>query len=124
MKTTKKEFAEQVREHIVNRLSEDKYTELPLQLNAVVEGFKNWYVPYEQKRTPNRQAAFIGWLMRLPSELSVEFTNHGVYETLKSWFENCGEPYKEQSSDKELHWYLHFIHREFSNLCKKNGVEF
>jgi hypothetical protein len=120
MRTTKKEFKNQIQEHIIKCLSTDQYTELHFQLNEVVEAFKNWYSPYEQKRFPNRQEAFQDWLMGLPSELSVEYTNYGISETLKSWFENCGETYKEQKD--ELKFYTYLIYREFQSLCKQNKI--
>lgn len=133
MRTTNKEFKDQVQAHILDRLhTEDelinkltvKSNYYHFVLQEVVKEFKNWYGPYEQKFTPNKYAAFQNWLMGLPSQFSVEFTNYGINQALKQWFETCGESYKEQSSDKELQTYLHLITREFNTLCKKNGVEF
>lgn len=124
MKTTNKLFKTQVQKHIIEGLSEDQHTELDQQLQDAVKGFNNWYGPHEQKRTPNRQKAFQEWLMCLPSELNTEFTNYEINQTLKGWFENVGEGYKERDSDKASDLYTALVYREFNTLCKQNGVKF
>jgi hypothetical protein len=124
MKTTNKVFKDQIQAHIIEGLSEDQHTELPLQLQDAVKGFNNWYGKYEQKRKPNRQKAFQEWLNCLPSELSTEFTNYGINQTLKGWWETADQEYKEQDSDKEANLYTALVYREFNTLCKKNGIQF
>lgn len=124
MKTTKKEFKEQVQQHILECLSTDETTNQKEQLERVIKEFMNWYSPYEKKRTPNRQQAFSEFLMCLPSCLSVEYEHHNIYHTLKSWYENCGATYKEQDTTKESQLYHNLIYREFNTLIKKNGLEF
>lgn len=122
MKTTKKEFKNQVQEHILNSLDEQETTNPKEQLQNVVSEFKNWYSPYEQKMHPNRQEAFTDWMNGLPSCLNTEFTNYGINQTLKSWYENCGETYKEHDSDKESQLYRNLVYREFNTLLKKNDL--
>jgi hypothetical protein len=122
MRTTNKIFKDQIQEHILNGLSEDISSEQRDQLKAVVDSFHNWYSPYEQKRTPNRQEAFKEFLNGLPSELHLEWTNYGVNQTLNKWFTTAGEVYKEKSSDKDLDTYHNLVYREFNNLLKKNDL--
>lgn len=122
MKTTKKEFKEQVQKHILESLSEDYGSNPKEQLEAVTKGFQNWYSPYE-KMNLNKQEAFTQWLQGLPSELNTEFTYHGINKTLASWFENVGEPYKDRDGDKEAQQYYHLVYREFNTLLKKEGVK-
>lgn len=122
--TTRKGFKEQVQNYIMDRLSMDEHEELAFQLNAVVEGFKNWYGLYEQKRTPNRQEAFIEWLKGLPSELNVDYMNDVIVETYRSWFKAIGESQKKMKEEKEIEWFYYLIFREFQTLCKKEGVKF
>lgn len=124
MRTTKKEFKEQIREHILACLSDDVKTDVKEQLQNVVCEFHSWYGPYEQKRTPNKHEAFKGFLLGLPSCFNAEFTHYGISQTLKGWFERCGETYKEQEVDKEVKLYYHLVTREFQWFCQKNGVDF
>lgn len=122
MRTTNKAFKEQVRTHIINRLSEDETNVLSEQLENVMDEFRSWYSPYEQKRTPNKHDAFKSFLMGLPSCLSAEFTYYNISESLKEWFTACGEEYKEAPEHKESELYYHLIAREFFALCEKNSV--
>jgi hypothetical protein len=124
MGTTNKEFKDQVQIHILERLSTDETEETRQQLLDVINGFNDWYGAYEQKRTPNIEAAFKEWLLGLPSSLNIEFEYYTIHQTLKQWFEDTGSEYKEQSSDKEAELYYHLIVREFRVLCRKNGLDF
>lgn len=114
MKTTNKLFKSQVQEHILNNMSED--------FGNVIKDFQSYYHPTTQKLIPNRQEAFTSWLQGLPSTLDVEYTNHGIHETLKTWFENVGETYKDRDSDKEAQLYYNLVYREFNTLLKKNDL--
>lgn len=124
MRTTNKAFKTLVQEHIIERLSDDQFTELHFQLNEVVESFYNWYCKNEQKRTPNKYTAFQEWLMGLPSCINIEFMNYEIMMTLKGWFETVGDVYKERDSEKEVALYLHLVTREFEVLCKKHNIKF
>jgi hypothetical protein len=125
MKTTNKAIKDQIQKHIIEGLSEDTYQSTKMQLQQVKEEFYNWYSPYEQKRTPNKQEAFKEFMNGLPSCLNMEYTYHGIHTTMRSWFENAGETYKEPKDDsKEADLYGSLIYREFNTLCKKNGVQF
>lgn len=123
MRTTKKEFKEQIQEHILNRLSTDETENPKEQIQNVIAEFHNWYSPYEQKHTPNCQEAFSNWLNCLPSGINLEWTYRGVNKTLKSWFENMGETYKDRDTDKEAILYHHLVYREFNTLAKKNDLK-
>jgi hypothetical protein len=124
MRTTTKAFKDQVQKHILSGLSTDETEDVKQQLQNTVDGFKNWYTLYEQKITPNRYDAFKEWLLGLPSQMSIEYTYYNIFQTLKTWFENCGAVYEEKDSDVEAPLYYHLVVREFMTLCKKNGVEF
>ena len=124
MRTTKREFKQQVQEHIIERLGTDYYTELKDQLQDTVTQFNDWWGDYEQKHQPNKHEAFKDWLLGLPSQLNIEYCDYNISSSLREWFRNCGEEYKEQGITKERIWYMHLITREFATLCKKNGVEF
>lgn len=124
MRTTHNCFKNQIHGHILNSvLSEDHGSTPKEQLSAVVEGFHNWYGPYEQKRIPNRQDAFIDWSWGLPSEWNVEYTNYNINETVKNWFSACGENYKEpKDSSKTNDLYMGLLYREFNTLLKQNDL--
>lgn len=123
MRTTNKVFKAQIQEHVLERLCTD-YTEDPKQqLEGVINEFKSWYSPYEKKRTPNRYEAMKEFLLGLPSCLDVEYTYYNISQTLKNWYENVGETYKQNDSDKEAIWYYHLVIRELFNLCNKYKVE-
>ena len=121
MKTTNKLFKSQVQEHILGALDEELNT-VEEQLQNVVEGFHNWYGRHEQKMVPNHQEAFVSWMNGLPSEFNTEYTNYGIHTTLKEWFENCEQPYKDQPEDKEAKLYNNLVYREFNTLLKKNNL--
>jgi hypothetical protein len=122
MRTTSKAFKEQVQEYIINGLSDDNQTELKSKLEDVVSDFHSWYSPYEQKRTPNRQEAFKEFLNCLPSSIHTEYTHYRINQTLKSWFENNGETYKDKPTDKELDLHHHLVYRELNTLLKQNNL--
>ena len=116
MRTTKKEFTSQVQRHIIERLSTDETENLREQLKNVTKDFYNWYSPNEQKRTPNTYTAFIEFLKCLPSSINIDFSDHDVHNTLKTWIENCGETYVTPKSQHEFDLYLHLITREFTKM--------
>jgi hypothetical protein len=122
MRTTSKAFKEQVQEYILNGLSEDYGTDTQAQLQGVINDFHSFYSPYEQKRTPNHQEAFKEFLNGLPSSLHTEYTHYGINQTLKSWFENNGETYKDKPTDKELDLHHHLVYRELNTLLKQNNL--
>lgn len=122
MRTTNKEFKKQIQDYILNGLNEEYGETTQKQLKGVVDEFNNWYSPYEKKRTPNRQEAFKEFLKGLPSCLHTEWTNYGINQTLKNWFENTGTPYKEKDSDKELELHHNLVYRELNTLLKKNDL--
>jgi hypothetical protein len=137
MRTTSKCFKEQIQGHILNGMldrdelksgygietNEDNLVRT--QLMTVTNEFSSWYGPYERKMHPNRQDAFTNWLDGLPSCLSTEFEYYNVHQTVKSWYENCGETYKHQEpSDKEYTLYKNLVYREFNNLCRQNKINF
>jgi hypothetical protein len=126
MRTTKKEFKNQVQEHILNSVLNEEYGETTQeQLKAVAESFNNWYGPYEKKRTPNKYHALTEWGLGLPSEFNIEYRHFAIEENVKNWFSSCGEEYKEPKDEtKTYDLYYHLVNREFSDLCKKNNVDF
>jgi hypothetical protein len=123
MRTTKKEFKAVIQEHILNSVLDEGYDTLKDQLQAVIEEFKNCYGPYEQKRKPNLQEAFIDWSLGLPTVFNIEYRNFEITELVKSWFTACGETYKEPKDDeKTYNLYYWLVYREFNTLLKKNGL--
>lgn len=123
--TTRTSFKIVVQEHIIDRLSTDHTTVLKEQLQNVVDEFKNWYTPYEQKRTPNRQAAFIDWLWGLPSSINQEYEYHEIEKAYRRWFECNGVEVNPKMKPADIQkWYYLLVHREFCTLCKRNGVEY
>lgn len=120
--TNKLIFKEQVQKHVLDCLSTD-YTEKPYeQLKIVVDEFKNWYCAYEQKRTPNKYEAFKEFMLGLPSCFNIEYEYYKISQTMKTWFEACGEVYKEPKNESDL--YYHLVTREFATLCKKLDIAF
>jgi hypothetical protein len=125
MRTTKKEFKNQVQEHIFNILGHNDEADREYTLQEVAENFQSekYSSPYERKF--NKQDAFIDWMKGLPSSLNVEYTNYGIHNTLKAWYENAGGQYDEKKlQTDESDWYFHLVTREFSDLCKKNNIKF
>ncbi len=122
MRTTNKQFKGLVQSHVIACLNEEYGSTIKEQLQAVVDSFKDWYSDYEQKMTPNRWDAFKEFMLGLPSTFNIEFEYSTIYETLKFWWEQCGEEYREQSADKEANLYYHLVTREFNTLCRKEGI--
>lgn len=120
-RSTHSEVTQQIQEHIIECLSEDETTDLKEQLQNVADAFNNWYGPYEKKRIPNRQAAFIDWLHGLPSELSVEIYYHNQREILSTWM---GVPYNMCSDQKVDKTYHYLIFREISKLFRMHDIKF
>jgi hypothetical protein len=132
--TTKKVFKGFVQEHVMNIMLDEAEIEsgydiqtteenlVTTQLQIVIDEFKNWYSPYEQKQTPNRYEAFKSWILGLPSCFSVQYEYYPIHQTMKGWFENCGETYKGEPGSKESDLYYYLTTREFEVLCKKHGV--
>jgi len=82
MKTTTKQFKTKVQNHIIDRLGypwdddndrENENATIKERLQNVIENFNNYYNDYERRRIPNRQNAFIDFLLGLPGCLSVEY---------------------------------------------------
>lgn len=123
MRTTNKFFKDQVQGHIMDSvLSEDYGETVQEQLQAVLDEFKSWYSPYERKMNPGVHMGFKNWMLGLPSCFNIEYEYYHISQTLRKWFETCGEVYKERDSDKEAELYYHLITREFETLCRKNGL--
>jgi hypothetical protein len=124
MRTTKKEFKVQIQDHIINSVLSDEYGDtIKEQLQAVIDGFKNWYSVYEQKRKPNIQEAFIDWALGLPSEFNIEYRHFEIQELIKTWFTTAGETYKEPKDDQKTYdLYYWWIFRELNALLKQNKL--
>lgn len=124
MKSNNKIVVNRIREHIKDCLSTDNTQDLGEQLQAVAKGFHNWYGEYEQKAVPNRQQAFMQWLLCLPSELSVEFYHNKQRKVMAVLMEGVSAPRKELVDSEIQNRYLGLIYREFSKMCKENGIDF
>lgn len=133
MRTTKKEFKEKVRQHIIDRLGypwdeekgeENENATTKECLKNVVDEFNAWYCPYYKKTIPNKQAAFASFLNGLPGCLTIEFTTYNQRETLRAWFEQTEEESEKYNDEKVNNLYMWLIYREFFALCKKYGVNF
>lgn len=123
MKTTKTQFRNFVRHHILYEVvgTGDYHTS---DMTRVVNDFHRWYGKQERKMYPSKRHAFKVWLMCLPTDVNILFSDYDIHLKLKHWFIDCDENYKETSSDKELDLYLHLFTREFLELCKMYGIEF
>jgi len=123
MRTTKKEFKVLVQNHILMEVAYNDETDTHGEdLQNVVDGFLNWYSPYEQKQIPNKHNAFMDYCMGLPSNFNIKFTDYDISLQLKEWFNKCSEEYKPSKNEAKL--YLHLVAREFTNLCKAYNVKF
>jgi hypothetical protein len=122
MRTTNKAFKEQIQNHITEAFGDD------LTINEVVNFFHTEKFSHENEIRHyggNKHAAFKDWMQGLPSSFNVEFTNDGIHNTLKSWYENAGQQYDEKKlQTEESEWYYHLVTREFSSLANKNGIKF
>jgi hypothetical protein len=118
MRTTKKEFKEQVQKHILESVADD------LTIKDVANSFykEKYSSPYEKRF--NKYDMFKDWMQGLPSSLNVEYTHHNIHNELSSWFEACGEEYKGSKNMDESDMYYHLVTREFRSLCKKEGIDF
>jgi hypothetical protein len=124
MRTNNKEFKVQIQDHIINSILSDECGDtLKEQLQAVIDGFNNWYSPYEKKRQSNIQEAFTDWAMCLPSEFNIEYRNFEIQELIKTWFNTAGETYKEPKDDQKTYdLYYWLVFRELNNLFKQNKL--
>jgi hypothetical protein len=124
MKTTKKEFYEKVQKHIAERLNDEETTDRTEQLRQVVEEFNDWWCPYEKRRNPNRQNAFIDWLHGLPSCLSIDFYYYDQRQRLQEWHNQTEAEASKYSDDVINASYCYLIYREFCKMCKAVGIDF
>lgn len=124
MKTTRKEFYLKVQNHIAERLSTDETTDRTEQLRQVVEEFCDWWSPYEKRRTPNKQAAFIDFLRGLPSSLYVDFWHEDQRQHLQEWHEQSETEAARYSDAAVEANYYNLIFREFCKMCKAAGIDF
>ena len=133
MRTTTNAFKNKVQQHIIDRLSatwdevnqrENDDATTAERLQNVVDEFKNWYCPYEQRRTPNRCDAFRDFLQGLPGCLNAEFTYYAQRETLREWHEQTAEESERYTDEQVVYNYYYLIYREFVTLCKKHNIQF
>lgn len=134
LRSTSKIVVERIRNHVLGNLTVDGLgihdePNPKDQLQALVDGFHNWYGPYERKHTPNLQEAFNSWLDGLPSEFHYEFTNWGAREVLDRWFEttiytdNAENPSVKFEDSNIMNLYKHLMRRELKNLMKQHSVD-
>lgn len=133
MKTTTNIFKSRVQAHIIDRLgnpwdedtqSEKENATTAEKLKNVVDQFLSWWNPYEQRRIPNRQAAFIDFLLGLPGCLSIEYRYFAIRQIMQDWHEQTAAEAEKYTDDQVANNYYWLIYREFCTLCKKNKVEF
>lgn len=119
-RSTGKEVKEKIREHIMDNLSNDFGETTTEQLQAVVDGFINWYGGYERRRVPNVQQAFIDWLRGLPSELYATPYHEEQKQLLNEWL---GKSPNNYTTEVMEHRFYYLIFREFNALCTKYNVK-
>lgn len=125
MRTTRKEFKSQVQEHIRSILCDEYHQEEKQQLQALIDGFTNWYNDYEQKRTPNRWDAMQEWFQCLPSEINIEYRLYEIEQILVKWFDNMGEHYKLPKDDsKSYNLYYRLVMRELGYMFRQHNINF
>jgi hypothetical protein len=124
VRTTTKCFKDQIRGHIFEILDDEYTKELPEQLQNVIDGFRNWWTGYEQKRNPNMYGAFTDWFLGLPSEINVEYRHFAIEEIVVSWFNACDEEYKQPKDESKTYdLYYHLVTREFYALCRLYKID-
>ena len=133
MRTTTNAFKNKVQQHIIDRLGatwdefnqrENDDATTAERLQNVVDEFKSWWCPYEQRRNPNRGEAFKEFLQCLPGCLNAEFTYYAQRETLREWHEQTPEESERYTDEQIVYNYYYLIYREFVTLCKKHNVQF
>ncbi len=133
MKTTTKQFKTKVQNHIIDCLGypwdddndrENENATIKERLQNVIENFNNYYNDYERRRIPNRQNAFINFLLGLPGCLSVEYVYYNIRQTLREWHEQTEEEAEKYTDDQVAAAYYWLIYREFCTLCKQNKIDF
>jgi hypothetical protein len=108
---------------VVNRIRHSINTSIETNFTAsdVLEAFEQWYGPYEQKRTPNRQAAFIEWLRCLPNIIDIPFSDYDIQNTLDTWLEgvpnNRQTPLDSTALWNKMGWLLY---RELNKMIKED----
>lgn len=118
--STSKQVVEQIREHIIDILSEDYGETVEEQLNGVCESFINWYNAYERRRIPNIQRAFMDWLSCVPGPIDAEYRTYEQEELLVKWL---GQSSKDFTDDVIGERYYYLIFREFNKLCTIHNVK-
>lgn len=131
LRSTSKVVKERIREYILANLCEDYTTETGEQLQAVVDGFNDWYGRYERKRNPNMFTAWCEWIMGLPSSLSIDYYYDVMRTILDTWFET--DMYTLAASDERRNnkWtddevqelFLWLIYRELKTLMQQHDVD-
>lgn len=124
MRTTNKNFVQQVQNHIIDRLNDEYHATVQEQLQNVVNEFNAYDSAYERRKFPNKQDNLINWLSGLPTCIHMEYTHHNVYVSLKEWFENCGAEYEEQEDHIEWDLYRKLFSRELMKLFSMYDIKF
>lgn len=126
VKTTNKEVKAKIQAYVIDCISTEGYDvkddSLKTSLELVCEEF-NSAACYKHNllRLKTYQEVFIDWLDGLPSCFSIEYYDNEILKLMASF----GLPLpanKEPEDGIKLFKYL--IFREFTTLCKKNGVNF
>ncbi|QOV08465.1 hypothetical protein Kirov_266 [Bacillus phage Kirov] len=124
MRTTNKNFVQQVQNHIIDRLNDEYHSTVKEQLQNVVNEFNNYDSAYERRKFPNKQDNLINFFSGLPTCIHMEYSHYNVHISLKEWFENCGAEYIETDEQKEWDVYRKLFSREFMKLCQQYDVKF
>ena len=125
MRTTRKEFKAQVQAHIREILSDEYHQEEYFQLQALIDGFNNFYNDYEKRLHPNRWDGMQSWFQGLPSEINIEYRLFEIEHILTKWFDSCGEHYKLPKDDmKSYNLYYRLVMRELGYMFRQHNINF
>lgn len=119
-KTNIKEVKQSVRAYLLECVDESWLEEMNLTdsepgaiFSALFEQMKSEYwIGYERKRYPNRETAFIQWLMGLPV-LTVDYYYDDMRNLLAKWLEETPEESAKYDDSKVSDLFYHLMAREF-----------
>jgi len=113
MKTNCKEVRTKVKQYIVDHIADDETAE------SVYRSFSEWAENDNYANAMPENEVFQRWCQCLPSEVTFDYTNYDIKETLKSWLNQTEAEAEKYDIFKQQHLFYYLIFAEFKKMLAK-----
>lgn len=126
MKSNSKQVRDKAKAYLIECIMEPSFAEMGAKSDSlkdrlvnIVDWFRFWDNPYEQRRHPNMEDRFVSWMNGLPFVIPVDFSYYDIEQRMTEW----GLPNdKGYSTDQAHKWYYHILYSELTKLFTQNGL--